>query len=235
LNKKQINFVDDNDLFGRIGLLTGDTLFNDLRKASDNLNADFTDALSWGQLKSKRWLVDELVRTGEELRTVFVLGGWYGTLSAMLFNTNMVIHYIRSFDIDEGCQPIADAVNNTHVQNNWRFKAVIEDMHNINYDAHTWSCWSTKNNRLSFPTTDRPNTIINTSCEHIENFSEWYAKMPKGKLLVLQNNNYSELEEHINCVNSVEEFAEQTPMKNVLFSGELDVGKYKRYMRIGIR
>ena len=31
-----------------MALLTGDTMFNDLRKASDNFDADFTDALSWG-------------------------------------------------------------------------------------------------------------------------------------------------------------------------------------------
>ena len=60
-------------------------MFNDLRKASDNFNADFTDALSWGQLKSKRWLVNELEKTGKELRTVFVVGGWYGTLSAVSY------------------------------------------------------------------------------------------------------------------------------------------------------
>jgi len=233
--KKNLNFVDDNDLFGRLCLFTGDSVFNDLRKASDNLKVDFTDALSWGQLKSKRWLVNELQRTGQELRTVFVLGGWYGTLSAMLFNSNMKIHYIRSFDIDEKCTPIADAVNNAYVQNDWQFKAITEDMHNINYDAHTWSCWSTKNNRKSFPITDRPKTIINTSCEHIDNFTKWYDSIPKGKLLVLQTNNFEGIKEHINCSKDLESFAKQTPMKEVLYQGELELSQYTRFMRIGIK
>ncbi len=233
--KKNLNFVDDNDLFGRLCLLTGDSLYNDLRKASDNFKADLTDALSWGQLKSKRWLVNELQRTGQELRTVFVLGGWYGTLSAMLFNSKMKIHYIRSFDIDESCQPIADAVNNTYVQNDWQFKAITEDMHNINYDAHTWSCWSTKNNRNSFPITDRPKTIINTSCEHINNFTKWYDSIPKGKLLVLQSNNFEGIDEHVNCSEDLESFAKQTPMKEVLYQGELKLAKYERFMRIGFK
>lgn len=235
MSKKQINFVDDNDFLGRMTLLTGDKLFNDLRKASDNFNADFTDALSWGQLKSKRWLVNELQNTGKELRNVFVVGGWYGTLSAMLFNSNMVIHYIRSFDIDEKCQPIADAVNNSYVQNDWQFKAITEDMFNINYDAHTWSCWSVKNNRNSFPVTDRPNTIINTSCEHIKDFTKWYDMIPKGKLICLQSNNYVAIDDHVNCVNSLKEFEQQAPMSNLLYEGEMDLGKYTRYMRIGIR
>ena len=233
--KQQINFVDDNDFLGRMLLLTGNTMFHDLRNASDNCNADFTDALSWGQLKSKRWLVDELTKCNVELRTVFILGGWYGTLASMLFNSDMVIHYIRSFDLDENCQPIADKVNNTQVQNNWRFKAITEDMFNINYDAHTWSTWSTKNNRNSFPITDRPDTIINTSCEHINDFDNWYDMIPKGKLLILQNNNYFDLPEHVNCVDSLNTFAKQTPMYEVLFEGTLELTKYKRYMKIGYR
>ena len=233
--KQQINFVDDNDFLGRMLLLTGNTMFHDLRNASDNCNADFTDALSWGQLKSKRWLVDELTKCNVELRTVFILGGWYGTLASMLFNSDMVIHYIRSFDLDENCQPIADKVNNTQVQNNWRFKAITEDMFNINYDAHTWSTWSAKNNRNSFPITDRPDTIINTSCEHINDFDNWYDMIPKGKLLILQNNNYFDLPEHVNCVDSLNTFAKQTPMHEVLFEGTLELPKYKRYMKIGYR
>ena len=233
--KQQINFVDDNDFLGRMLLLTGNTMFHDLRNASDNCNADFTDALSWGQLKSKRWLVDELTKCNVELRTVFILGGLYGTLASMLFNSDMVIHYIRSFDLDENCQPIADKVNNTQVQNNWRFKAITEDMFNINYDAHTWSTWSAKNNRNSFPITDRPDTIINTSCEHINDFDNWYDMIPKGKLLILQNNNYFDLPEHVNCVDSLNTFAKQTPMYEVLFEGTLELTKYKRYMKIGYR
>ena len=235
MNKQQVNFIDDNDFLGRMLLLTGNKMFHDLRNASDNCNADFTDALSWGQLKSKRWLVDELTKCNVELRTVFIMGGWYGTLASMLFNSDMIIHYIRSFDLDENCQPIADKVNNTQVQNNWRFKAITQDMHDINMDAHTWSCWSAKNNRNSFPITDRPDTIINTSCEHIENFTKWYDGIPKGKLVVLQNNNYSELPEHLNCVENLKQFEKQTPMNEVLFEGIHQLSKYKRYMRIGYR
>ena len=28
---------------------------------------------------------------------------------------------------------------------------------------------------------DKPNTIINTSCEHIENWNEWWDSIPKAK------------------------------------------------------
>ena len=82
---------------------------------------------------------------------------------------------------------------------------------------------------------DAPSTIINTSCEHIPNFDEWYAKIPAGKLICLQSNDYVALEEHVNCVKDSLHFAEMAPLSKVLFTGELPLDKYTRYMRIGIR
>jgi hypothetical protein len=105
----------------------------------------------------------------------------------------------------------------------------------INYNEHVWQYWSNANNRMSYPITDSPDTIINTSCEHIANFEEWYAKIPNGKLVVLQSNNYYEIEEHVNCVGSIEEFAVKAPMNNILYSGELELTKYKRFMSIGFK
>ena len=82
---------------------------------------------------------------------------------------------------------------------------------------------------------DIPNTIINTSCEHIDNFETWYEKIPSGKLVVLQCNDYDEIEEHVNTHENIESFAQQTPMETELYSGEIDLGKYKRFMRIGFK
>ena len=78
-----------------------------------------------------------------------------------------------------------------------------------------------------------PDTIINTSCEHIENFEEWYSKIPAGKLICLQSNDYVAIEEHVNCVKDSLHFAEMAPLSKVLFTGELPLEKYTRYMRIG--
>ena len=51
----------------------------------------------------------------------------------------MVIHYIRSFDIDEKYPLLMQLT--VYVQNDWlEVKAITDDMFNINYDAHTWSC-----------------------------------------------------------------------------------------------
>lgn len=232
---KNINWQDDKDIYGRMLILTGNSLFNSLRNAVDNYEADLTDALSWGQLKSKRWLIEELENIDQDLGTVFLCAGWYATLAAMMFNSNLKIDKIRSFDVDESCLQVADCINNPQVKDGWKFKAITKDIFDINYKEYTWQTWSKANNRMCYPITDRPNTVINTSCEHIENFNNWYEKIPKGTLVVLQTNNYFEIEDHVNCSKNILEFSEQTPMTTCLYQGALDLPKYTRFMRIGFR
>ena len=230
-----IKWQDDKDIFGRMLVLTDNPLFNNLRNAVDNYDADLSDALSWGQLKSKRWLVKELEKLDIPLGTVYLCAGWYATLAAMLFQSRLSIEKMRSFDIDESCLDIADTINKPQVLQSWKFKAVTKDIMDIDYNEHTWTTWSKANNRMSYDITDHPDTIINTSCEHIENFDEWYSKIPAGQLICLQSNNYVAIEEHVNCVSSVEEFASKAPMDTLYYSGSLEMPKYTRYMLIGLK
>ena len=230
-----IDWQDDKDIYGRMLVLTDNPMFNNLRNAVDNYNADLTDALSWGQLKSKRWLVKELEKLDVPLGTVYLCAGWYGTLAAMLFQSRLSIEKMRSFDIDESCLDVADTINKPQVLQGWKFKAVTKDIMDIDYNEHTWTTWSKANNRMSYDIIDCPDTIINTSCEHIENFDKWYAKIPQGKMIVLQSNNFFEVEEHVNCVSSIEEFITSTPMSDILYRGELELTKYTRFMLIGIK
>lgn len=194
-----------------------------------------TDSMSQGQLRSKRWLVDELGKVTNSLGTVFLCAGWYGILATMLFEEGFDIQCIRSFDIDPGVTPIAEKFNLPWVKQDWKFKTVTQDIHNINFKKHTWQAWSNTNQRHSKPITDIPDTVINTSCEHIENFSKWYRKLPRKKLLILQSNNFLDINEHINVSSTLAEFSEITPMKTVLFSGQLELENYSRFMRIGYK
>ena len=195
----------------------------------------WNDCFSRGQLQSKMWLVSELEAIDIDLGTVFLCAGWYATLAVMLFESKIKVDKIRSFDIDPTCVDIAEVFNKPWFVDQWRFKSVTQDIMDINYNEHTWQYWSTANNRMSYPITDMPDTIINTSCEHIPNFEEWYAKIPDGKLVILQSNNYYEVDEHVNCVSSIEEFSTSAPMTTVLYNGELELPKYKRFMLIGYK
>ena len=206
------------------------------------------DCFSRGQLQSKLWVLGELrklkysynadggIQKKEiDLGTVFLCAGWYGTLATMLFESNFKVDKIRSFDIDPDCVDIAETFNKPWFVDNWKFKAITQDIMDIDYDTHTWQSWSNANNRMSYPITDIPNTIINTSCEHIHHFAKWYNKIPEGKLLILQTNNYFNLPEHVNCSKTLRSFSNKTPMSNVLYEGELDLEKYTRFMRIGYK
>jgi len=193
------------------------------------------DCFSRGQLQSKLWLVEELKKCKVDLGTVYLCAGWYATLATMLFESGMKVDKIRSFDIDPTCVDIAETFNKPWFVDSWRFKSVTKDIMHITYDEHWWESWSNANNRMSKPILDKPDTIINTSCEHIENFSDWYAKIPDGKLVVLQNNDYFDIDEHVNCVNSLQEFEAMTTMSKVLYNGKRDLPKYTRFMRIGFK
>ena len=193
------------------------------------------DSFSRGQLQSKLWLVSELKKHKLDLGTVFLCAGWYATLATMLFESKLKLDKIRSFDIDPTCMDIAETFNKPWFTRQWRFKAITQDITTIDYNEHTWQSWSTANNRMSYPITDRPDTIINTSCEHIEHFNEWYNKLPEGKLLVLQANNFVEVDEHVNTYNTLDEFSESVPMAKTLYTGELELTKYTRYMKIGYK
>jgi len=186
------------------------------------------DAFSLGQLKSKLWLIENLP---DNLGTVFICAGWYGTLAALIFEqARSKFDKIRSFDVDESCAIVADTMNRPYVMDGWQFKASTLDILEMDFPT---THITYRANGTSLELTEMPDTIINTSCEHIENFKDWYEKIPTGKLVILQSNDFYEIEEHVNCVNSVEEFKESAPMSTLLYSGELELEKYSRYMLIG--
>lgn len=191
------------------------------------------DCFARGQLQSKQWLVQELERADVDLGTVFLCAGWYATLATMLFESNLKIKNIYSFDIDPTCVDVAKTFNKPWLMNDWQFQATTADIHDISYNMHTF--FVSRNDGSHCEITASPDTIVNTSCEHIADFTDWYNSIPKGKLVVLQSNNYFEVEEHVNCVVDNNDFARMAPMAQELYAGHLDLEKYTRFMRIGYR
>lgn len=200
--------------------------------ASNDIQID-DDCFSRGQLQSKLWLIKQLTQLDLELGTVFLCAGWYGTLATMMFENNLNIEKIRSFDIDPSCVAIAERFNKPWVMDGWKFKATTKNILDIDYVKDVYTV--TKSDGNTEQLSDSPNTVINTSCEHIENFNLWYSKIPKGTLVILQTNDYVEIEDHVNCSLDLAAFEAQTPMTECLYSGVLELNKYNRYMRIGYR
>ena len=169
------------------------------------------DAFWSGQLKSKEWLIQNLRPHIKKFVTVDIHGGWVGVLASMLFQSDMPVLNIRSIDLDPTCEPIAVNMNKQEEMVG-KFRAVSADMCEIRSDA---------------------DVIINTSCEHItqDQYDLWLSGMPYNSLLVLQSNNYN-IPEHVRIADSLEEFETQCQVK-VLWSGELELPLYTRYMIIG--
>ena len=88
-------------------------------------------------------------------------------------------------------------------------------------------------NELKQSVDEQINMVVNTSCEHItpEQYMQWLNNIPKGTKIVLQSNNYSELEEHVNCSETLDEFVKKSKL-NVEVAKELQLTKYKRFMII---
>ncbi len=178
---------------------------------------NISQAVGHRQIRSKTWLRDELHSTlGGSFGEIWVVGGWYGVLSAILFDDpRFKIGRIVSIDADPDCAPVASTLNNGSALAG-RFLAKTGDMHDVDYDG-----------------AERPDLVINTSCEHIPDLRAWLRLIPDGLPLVLQSNDYFSEPEHIGCVRNLAEFEDQARLSEVLFRGGYDTGKYTRFMLIG--
>ena len=214
-----------------------DTQFTLAFKTLMRLNMTYdSDCFSRGQLESKLWMIRTLQHLNiTDLGTVFLCAGWYATLATMLFESDIKVGKIRSFDLDYKCAKIAEQFNKPWLEQEWRFKASTCDITEMKYTLKKKFYYKTLRNRdqQQIKMNDEPDTIINTSCEHLFDLDQWIKHIPRKKLVILQSNNYFEVEEHINCVRSVEEFAKLVKLKKVIWGGELELPKYTRYMLIG--
>jgi hypothetical protein len=171
------------------------------------------DAFWSGQLKSKEWLIHRLAHRVVTPVTIDIFGGWVGVLASMLFQSDIPINLIHSYDIDPICQPIASMMNKKE-EIEGRFKAITADMCDV------------------FSIAD---VIINTSCEHITQaqYNKWLDSMPKESLIILQSNNY-DIPEHVRWHKSFNDFKDSCGL-HFLWGGEMELPLYTRYMIIGRR
>jgi hypothetical protein len=181
-----------------------------IRESSDPKRT--LDAFWQGQMNSKEWLIDHLKNYVHFESSFDIYGGWVGVLASMLFQSDIPVTTIRSIDIDPSCESIAATMNKKEEMQG-RFNAVTADMCNEKSQA---------------------DVVINTSCEHItqEQHDLWLANIPDSSLIVLQSNNYN-IAEHVRISNNLEEFKQQSGLNYILYSGELDLSLYKRFMIIG--
>jgi hypothetical protein len=168
-----------------------------------------------GQIHSKIWLIENLSKyTLDKPNRVVIHGGWNGVLASLLFNSNIPIEHITSVDIDPKCQETANTINKRY-EIEEKFSAITEDMRSFEY-------------------TYEPDIVINTSAEHVSDdvLEVWFSKIPPNTLCAAQSNDYFELEEHINCVNTAQQLEAKFSLDSV-YLDSLTTSKYTRFMIIG--
>ena len=183
---------------------------NDLYRIKDIIHS--LDPNHW---KSKQWLVDELSKVYTGTGLIHIAGGWNGLL-AYLLNKQYTANQIISSDIDPACRTIGGIL---FPDSNIRFK--IEDFNTpeLFYNVDVLGCTSIEH-------IDREDVI--STIEELQ----MRALVDGDKIIALQSNNYFDLNCHINCSHSLDEFVEYTDL-DVIYKGELDLGDFTRYMVIG--
>lgn len=203
------------------------------------------DAFSRGQVQSKIWLVNELHKIQPNYKNVLILAGWYGQI--LRYFKEIKFGNVRIVDQDREACLISDSIFNVTLIENYRVKAIAGDINNLNLDScgkqkktkgYVFDIENFKNpEQKIYSETFLPDLIINTSSEHMDD--KWftdirYRKFENTPIVAIQSNNLFELEEHVNCVHSIDHMKKKYPMSEIYYEGELQLKGYKRVMLIGV-
>ena len=213
-----------------------DTL-DTIRRIVDNYPdriIDVLNSINENQFKSKDWLIEKLneyphhfkYKTLDKKIDICLLASWYGLLAYRLIDKCQLkkINNIDCFDFDPKAKSVAkklwkkiDADNLKNGKLTY-VKFIEQDINDIK--------------QFNYP------VVILTSCEHLnqKDIDSILSKLQQHTLVVLQSNNYKEINEHINCVDTKEDFANQyvSKLRNMKIY-EKDFIKYKRFMVIGTK
>lgn len=198
----------------------------------DSLN----DAFSRSQIKSKIWLIEELAKIQDHYPNVLIMAGWYGQLKS-IYNKKLSYVKVRNVELDRFACEVSDYIFNLSNLEEYKVKSVNADINQLVLHKNGYE-WEVENFRDNSKFVEKflPNLIINTSAEHMK--EDWFhqlrfKELELAPIVAIQSNNLFDIDEHINCVYSVEHLLKKFPMKEVLFQGELQLKGYKRVMIIG--
>ena len=241
-NNPMISITDDSDILEFVSMLrkfTHNSIFTILHKyyREEHNAKHLQDAFSRGQVQSKIWLAQELEKIRTDHKKVLILAGWYGQL--LQYFKELKFGKVRVVDMDRDACLISDDIFNLHFIEDYRVKAICADINNlvIHKAGYVLNVENFKNtDAKQFSETFMPDLIINTSAEHMD--QKWYddirfKEFENKPLVVIQSNNLFDVEEHVNCVHSVDHMKKKYPMEEILYEGELQLKGYKRVMLIG--
>ena len=198
------------------------------------------DASSTSQLQSKLWLVSEIVNLNIDVEKVVLLAGWYANFITPLLIDELGVKYILNLDSDPDVKTISYKFNKRykidkdHIENQ-DMNHIIRNLREVFDVACFYRC---EMHDVMFEPIKKYgdfDLVINTSCEHMFSMSR-FRKLNKSKnyIYVLQSSNDRQYDDHINCVDSADELADQADIVDVMYSGEMKLSNsMTRYMVIG--
>lgn len=180
-------------------------------RSGGNVN-DIADSISETQYRSKKWLVDTLLK--QELPanpTILILGGWYGSYLIPLLQNAVNPSHIYFNDINPSTIKTAEII---HRQNK-------------NITFHVFDVFDYKEKF-------HVDLVINTSCEHMDVIGDHLTDNPKC-LYVLQTCDNKNDPGHVNTSQSTDEFVKKAGLSTIAFRGRLSLGHKNRFMVIGYK
>lgn len=214
MNREDIQFVKnvlelDNDQ------INVDLLYNILTVTQEHpdLAKDLLDSYSRNQFKSKNKVLEmsnalEVINKDCE---VVIFGSWYGSI--LIPGLADKVKEITCIDLDENVLKIAK-------------NRLFKNYKNIDYRAGDVF-------KLDLSRYHNTGLFINTSCEHMppmKDFPFW----PNFTHFVFTSNNMYDIEGHVNCVKSINEFKTQLPEKSVvIFEEEITDERGTRFILAG--
>lgn len=183
------------------------------------------DASIPSQLESKLWVVDELKKIEDRFDlqpTIALIGGWFANYLTPLLIDNLNASKVINHEIDNDAKDISYKYNKRY-KDTGQYQCLIKDAMMKELDEIF-------------------DIVINTSCEHMFPMKR-FVEMNKqtlpfngeqnNPLYVLQSTNDDQYDDHINCVSSPEELAEQAGIVPE-YMGSLTLSSgMERFMVIG--
>jgi len=154
------------------------------------------------------------VATEANFGDIWVMGGWIGILPMLLLHSVKEDCYssIVSYDLDDTANKVGEMLVNST-----RYRAECKDIYKLDYGYFS-------------------GTVVNTICEHLINFNDWQKGIPAGTLMLLQSNNMFGVDDHCNCVSSLDEFISQIRCREVIHAETSTFGdQYQRYTVLALK
>ena len=190
-------------------------LFKNIMNEARN-NPDLLDSFSPNQFKSKENLINHIKKLNilNSESEIVIFGCWYGSILIPAFYNE--VKRITAIDIDDNAIGIAK-------------NRIFKNYDKIDFIVNDAFVWANKSSRIK-----STNLIINTSCEHMQPMKNLPILNNINSYFAFQSNNMFDIETHINCVNSIEEFKKQLPSKaKILIEDQIEEDRGIRFTLIG--